>query len=82
MSPQAGAGLPERSADLPPLREVIARHRLSARRGLGQNFLLDPNLLEAIARDAQVGSGDRVVEVGTGLGFLTRALLGTGATCT
>jgi len=46
---------------------------------LGQNFLLDPNLLEAIARDAQVGSGDRVVEVGTGLGFLTRALLGTGA---
>ena len=46
---------------------------------LGQNFLLDPNLLEAIARDAQVGSEDRVIEVGTGLGFLTRALLNTGA---
>jgi len=46
---------------------------------LGQNFLLDPNLLNAIARDAEVGPGDRVVEVGTGLGFLTRALLATGA---
>lgn len=46
---------------------------------LGQNFLLDPNLLEAIARDAQVGPGERVIEVGTGLGFLTRVLLGTGA---
>lgn len=46
---------------------------------LGQNFLLDPNLLEAIARDARVGDGDRVVEVGTGLGFLTGALLATGA---
>lgn len=48
-------------------------------RRLGQNFLLDPNLLEAIARDAGVGVGDRVIEVGTGLGFLTRALLATGA---
>jgi len=46
---------------------------------LGQNFLLDTNLLEAIARDAGVGQGDRVIEVGTGLGFLTRALLATGA---
>ena len=46
---------------------------------LGQNFLLDPNLLSAIARDAEVGPGDRVIEVGTGLGFLTRALLATGA---
>jgi len=48
-------------------------------RRLGQNFLLDPNLLKAIARDAGVGAGDRVIEVGTGLGFLTRALLATGA---
>jgi len=46
---------------------------------LGQNFLLDPNLLNAIARDAEVGLGDKVIEVGTGLGFLTRALLATGA---
>ena len=46
---------------------------------LGQNFLLDPNLLNAIARDAEVGPGDKVIEVGTGLGFLTRALLATGA---
>jgi 16S rRNA (adenine1518-N6/adenine1519-N6)-dimethyltransferase len=49
---------------------------------LGQNFLLDPNLLEAIARDAAVGPGDQVIEVGTGLGFLTRALLATGAEVT
>ena len=46
---------------------------------LGPNFLLDPNLLNAIARDAEVGPGDKVIEVGTGLGFLTRALLATGA---
>lgn len=49
---------------------------------LGQNFLLDTNLLEAIARDAGVGPGDHVIEVGTGLGFLTRALVATGATVT
>jgi len=49
---------------------------------LGQNFLLDTNLLEAIARDAAVGPGDQVIEVGTGLGFLTRALLATGAEVT
>ena len=49
---------------------------------LGQNFLLDTNLLEAIARDAAVGTGDQVIEVGTGLGFLTRALLATGAEVT
>ena len=49
---------------------------------LGQNFLLDTNLLEAIARDAAVGPGDHVIEVGTGLGFLTRALVATGATVT
>jgi len=64
---------------LPPLRAVIERHGLVARRALGQNFLLDPGLLARIARAA--GELDRadVVEVGAGPGGLTRALLAAGA---
>jgi 16S rRNA (adenine1518-N6/adenine1519-N6)-dimethyltransferase len=65
---------------LPPLREVIARHRLTARRGLGQNFLLDLNLTARIARVAGPLAGVTVVEVGPGPGGLTRALLAEGAT--
>ncbi len=60
---------------LPPLREVIARHRLSARRSLGQNFLLDPRLSERIARAAGDLGATSVIEVGPGPGGLTRALL-------
>ncbi|MEE8275455.1 MAG: 16S rRNA (adenine(1518)-N(6)/adenine(1519)-N(6))-dimethyltransferase RsmA, partial [Alphaproteobacteria bacterium] len=60
---------------LPPLREVIARHRLSARRSLGQNFLLDPRLSERIARAAGDLDATSVIEVGPGPGGLTRALL-------
>ena len=58
-----------------PLREVIARHGLDARRSLGQHFLLDPNLLAHIARQAGDLAGRHVVEVGPGPGGLTRALL-------
>ncbi|UGV26387.1 16S rRNA (adenine(1518)-N(6)/adenine(1519)-N(6))-dimethyltransferase RsmA [Rhodopseudomonas boonkerdii] len=65
--------------DLPPLREVIARHNLSARKSLGQNFLLDLNLTARIARAAGPLEGVTVVEVGPGPGGLTRALLATGA---
>lgn len=65
--------------DLPPLREVIARHRLSAVKGLGQNFLLDLNLTARIARAAGDLAGVTVIEVGPGPGGLTRALLATGA---
>lgn len=65
--------------DLPPLREVIARHGLSARKSLGQNFLLDLNLTARIARAAGPLDGMTVVEVGPGPGGLTRALLATGA---
>jgi 16S rRNA (adenine1518-N6/adenine1519-N6)-dimethyltransferase len=65
--------------DLPPLREVIARHHLSARKSLGQNFLLDFNLLRRIARAAGPLAGIEVVEVGPGPGGLTRALLAEGA---
>ncbi len=66
-------------ADLPPLREVIARHDLRARKSLGQNFLLDLNLTARIARAAGVGPGDSAIEIGPGPGGLTRALLETGA---
>ena len=66
-------------ADLPPLREVIARHGLAASRALGQNFLLDPQLLDRIARVAGDLQGQRVYEVGPGPGGLTRALLKAGA---
>ncbi len=66
-------------ADLPPLRDVIARHGLSASKALGQNFLLDPQLLDRIARVAGDLEGQRVYEVGPGPGGLTRALLRAGA---
>src|ERR1700752_3095263 len=64
---------------LPPLREVIARYGLSARRGLGQHFLLDLNLTGRIARAAGDLSTGTVIEVGPGPGGLTRALLAAGA---
>jgi 16S rRNA (adenine1518-N6/adenine1519-N6)-dimethyltransferase len=65
--------------DLPPLREVIRRHELAARKSLGQNFLLDLNLTGRIARAAGPLAGVSVVEVGPGPGGLTRALLSQGA---
>ena len=64
---------------LPPLRDVIAQHGLSARRALGQNFLLDMNLTRRIARSAGNIAGATVIEVGPGPGGLTRALLETEA---
>lgn len=64
---------------LPPLREVIARSGLSAKKSLGQNFLLDLNLTGRIAREAGPLEGRDVLEVGPGPGGLTRALLGAGA---
>ncbi len=66
-------------AALLPLREVIRRHRLSARRALGQNFLLDINLTRRIARAAGDLSAATVIEIGPGPGGLTRALLAEGA---
>src|SRR6187399_8028 len=65
--------------DLPPLRDVIREHSLSARKSLGQNFLLDLNLTARIARAAGPLDGLDVVEIGPGPGGLTRALLAAGA---
>jgi 16S rRNA (adenine1518-N6/adenine1519-N6)-dimethyltransferase len=65
--------------DLPPLREVIARHGLAAKKALGQNFLLDLNLTSRIARAAGSLADVTVIEVGPGPGGLTRALLAEGA---
>lgn len=65
--------------DLPPLREVIAAHELSARKSLGQNFLLDLNLTAKIARQAGDLSQCDVLEIGPGPGGLTRGLLAEGA---
>jgi 16S rRNA (adenine1518-N6/adenine1519-N6)-dimethyltransferase len=65
--------------ELPPLREVIREHGLSARKSLGQNFLLDLNLTGRIARAAGPLEGVTSIEVGPGPGGLTRALLLNGA---
>lgn len=67
---------------LPPLREVIARHGLSASKALGQNFLFDEQLLDRIAAIPGKLDGASVLEVGPGPGGLTRALLRAGASVT
>ena len=64
---------------LPPLREVIAQHNLSAQKALGQNFLLDLNLTSKIARQAGDLTQSDVLEIGPGPGGLTRGLLAEGA---
>jgi 16S rRNA (adenine1518-N6/adenine1519-N6)-dimethyltransferase len=64
---------------LRPLREVIARHQIGARKGLGQHFLLDLNLTRRIARAAGALESASVIEIGPGPGGLTRALLECGA---
>jgi 16S rRNA (adenine1518-N6/adenine1519-N6)-dimethyltransferase len=68
------------SAAPEPLRDVIARHGLSASKALGQNFILDRQLLARVAATPGLLAGQTVYEVGPGPGGLTRALLETGAT--
>src|SRR5687768_12029640 len=62
--------------------DLLAEHGLRPSRALGQNFVADPNTVRRIARLAAVGTGDRVVEIGAGLGSLTLALAETGASVT
>lgn len=64
---------------LPPLREVVERHGLLAKKALGQNFLFDLNLTSRIARQAGNLEGYDVIEIGPGPGGLTRAILANGA---
>jgi 16S rRNA (adenine1518-N6/adenine1519-N6)-dimethyltransferase len=74
---QGGGAAP--LAFLPPLRDVIARHDLAARKSLGQHFLLDGNLTARIVREAGDLTGCHVIEIGPGPGGLTRALLASPA---
>lgn len=64
------------------VNDLLATHGLAPSRALGQNFVVDPNTVRRIARLAAVGPGDRVIEIGAGLGSLSLALLETGATLT
>ena len=66
------------SIERPPLRDVIARHVLTASKALGQNFLLDSQLLDRIAAVPGDLNGQSVYEVGPGPGGLTRALIDAG----
>ena len=61
------------------IKDLLAAYGLKPQRGLGQNFLADPNLVDRIVRTANLAIGDRVIEVGAGTGALTRALADTGA---
>jgi 16S rRNA (adenine1518-N6/adenine1519-N6)-dimethyltransferase len=75
---------PERLVPPTPgqLRRLLATERLRPRRSLSQNFLTDPEALDAIVAAAELAPGDRVVEVGPGLGVLTRRVLAAGAQVT
>ena len=64
------------------LRRLLDDHGLEPSRARGQNFVVDPNTVRKVARLAKVGPGDRVVEIGAGLGSLTLALAETGAAVT
>jgi 16S rRNA (adenine1518-N6/adenine1519-N6)-dimethyltransferase len=66
----------------PDILTLLEQNKIAPSRALGQNFVADPNTVRRIARMAGVGPGDRVVEIGAGLGSLTLALLETGATVT
>jgi 16S rRNA (adenine1518-N6/adenine1519-N6)-dimethyltransferase len=64
------------------IRRLLDAHQRLPRRDLGQNFVADPNTVRRVARLAGIGEGDRVIEIGAGLGSLTLALADTGASVT
>lgn len=82
MPAPAGAGRPAGDRLLGPgdVRRLLSEHGVRPSRALGQNFVADPNTVRRIVRLAGVGPDSRVVEIGAGLGSLTRALAATGAT--
>jgi len=63
------------------LKEILNRHGFSFSKSLGQNFLIDENVLNKILSASDIGEGSCVLEIGPGAGTLTRCLAGTGATC-
>ncbi|MFH1090531.1 MAG: rRNA adenine dimethyltransferase family protein, partial [Pseudomonadota bacterium] len=63
-------------------RRLLSEYGLAAKKNLGQNFLVDPNLARKIVEKAEVAAGDAVLEIGPGLGALTRPLLEKGARVT
>jgi 16S rRNA (adenine1518-N6/adenine1519-N6)-dimethyltransferase len=81
---QHGVGFPVAFVSLTArqVRDLLAAHGIRPSRALGQNFVADPNTVRRVARLAEVGPGDRVVEVGPGIGSLTLALRETGAEVT
>ena len=85
--PRCSASLPEPVSGAKPfgrteLRALLASHGITPKRSRGQNFLVDPNMAERIARLGQIGPGDRALEIGAGVGSLTLALAATGADIT
>src|SRR4249920_1925610 len=74
-----GASFTSTSTGSASVRALAEAHEIRPTKSLGQNFLLDANMARAIARDAEVGPGVRVVEIGAGLGSLTTALADAGA---
>ena len=64
------------------VRSLLDRHGISPKRSLGQNFVVEPNTLRRIVELAEIGQGDRVLEIGPGVGSLTLALLEAGASVT
>ncbi|MDP6214726.1 MAG: rRNA adenine N-6-methyltransferase family protein, partial [Acidimicrobiales bacterium] len=64
------------------VRSLLDRHGISPKRSLGQNFVVEPNTVRRIVELAEINSGDRVVEIGPGVGSLTLALLEEGARVT
>ncbi len=74
-----GEGATRRPPGRAEISAMLNEHGISPSRSLGQNFVADPSLVEKVVRLARVGRGDRVVEIGAGLGSLTVALAGTGA---
>lgn len=80
LTPSAAPGAPKAGGTgAGAIRDLVARHSIRLSKSLGQNLMIDPNMARAVAAEAAVGPGDRVIEIGAGTGALTVALAATGA---